>query len=262
MTHRTKIWNSGGGVQSTAIAALIITGELPAPDLAVIADTERERSTTWEYMDRYVMPALDRAGVTLHRVKKSDFATVDLYGGKEGTTLLIPAFTDLNGEPGKLSTYCSNEWKREVVRRWATRVHGVTAATNWLGFSTDEVGRAARAMKRAKMEPKWQVDFPLIRLRKNRGDCIALVRRLGWPEPPRSSCWMCPNHRMNEWSDIRNHPADWQQVIQFDREMRLVDPNAYLTADCVPIEDADFNDAQEVMFGLDRGGCDSGQCFV
>ena len=53
---RTQIWSCGGGVQSTAIAALIIRGHLPTPDLAVIADTERELSTTWEYLEKYTAP--------------------------------------------------------------------------------------------------------------------------------------------------------------------------------------------------------------
>jgi len=39
--ERTQVWASGGGVQSTAIAALIVLGRLPKPDLAVIADTGR-----------------------------------------------------------------------------------------------------------------------------------------------------------------------------------------------------------------------------
>jgi hypothetical protein len=39
---RRRLWSSGGGTQSTAIAVLILQGRLPKPDLAVIVDTERE----------------------------------------------------------------------------------------------------------------------------------------------------------------------------------------------------------------------------
>ena len=73
MGIRTQIWSSGGGVQSTAIAALICLGELK-PDLAVIVDTERELSTTWDYLDTVVMPALESTGVELVKVPKSDYA--------------------------------------------------------------------------------------------------------------------------------------------------------------------------------------------
>lgn len=98
--HRTQIWSSGGGVQSTAIGALICMGEL-RPDMAVIVDTERELSTTWDYLDRWVIPALEHVGVTLHRVAKSEYATVDLMRNND---LLIPAFTTQSGEIGKLPT--------------------------------------------------------------------------------------------------------------------------------------------------------------
>lgn len=262
MTIRTQIWNSGGGVQSTAIAALIVLGKLPKPDLAVIADTGRERSTTWRYLEKWVMPALQTAGVTLHRVKKEDYTSIDLYGGKDKDTLLIPAFTTQSGDVGKLPTYCSAEWKRDVIRRWASKTHNVKQATNWIGYSIDEVGRAATAQKSRKNQGKWQVTFPLIDSSLNRGDCVAIVERMGWPTPPRSSCWMCPNHLMQEWREIRNDPRDWKGVIEFENKLRLADRHIWLTDQAVPIEQADFNDSQEVLFGRDDGGCDSGFCFV
>jgi hypothetical protein len=66
---RTQLWASGGGVQSAAIAALIVTGKVAKPDFAVIVDTEREQSTTWQYMDSVIAPALASVGVTLNRVR-------------------------------------------------------------------------------------------------------------------------------------------------------------------------------------------------
>jgi hypothetical protein len=253
MEKRTQLWASGGGVQSAAIAALIVSGRIEKPDLAAIVDTQREQSTTWKYMDSVIAPALSAVGVTLHRVIKSDFATVDLYGGKEGDTLLMPVFTDKSGDIGKLSGYCSNEWKRRVVNRWATS-QGVDRCDTWLGISTDEMGRVKK-----DSGGKWQTRYPLIEQRMNRGDCVALVEKMGWPKPPRSSCWMCPNHTAEEWRDIRdNKPEDWKLAIHFDRDMRERDPNAFLHHDCVPLELADLDDANGVLFNH----CDSGLCFV
>lgn len=260
--QRTKIWNNGGGMQSAAIAALIVLGKLPKPDLAVIADTGRERSSTWDYLDRVIAPALESVGVTMHRVLKEDFATKDLYGGKNGDSLLIPAYTTQGADIGKLSGYCSGEWKREVVRRWASRVHGVKQATNWIGYSIDEIERAVRSQGATKSQGKWQPEFPLINLGMNRGDCIALVERMGWPAPPRSSCWMCPNMRVDEWRDVKDDRRDWPKVIQFDKEIRRRDPHVWLTDQACQIDEADFDDANEVLFGRDRGACDSGMCFV
>lgn len=254
MTERTQVWACGGGTQSTAIAALIVLGRLPRPDLAVIADTGREQSTTWRYLEAVTAPALAAIGLEVQRVPSSQFATVDLYGGADGESLLIPAFTNQNGTTGKLTAYCSNEWKRRVVQRWATG-QGVEAADTWLGISVDEKRRITRSAG------KWCNRYVLIEQRMNRWDCERLIEvTMGWPRAPRSSCWMCPNHNQDEWREIRDHkPADWQAAIAFDHEIRRRDPHAFLHSDCVPLEEANLEDSNGVLFGH---GCSSGHCFV
>jgi hypothetical protein len=227
--------------------------KLPRPDLAVIADTEREMSTTWDYMDQVTAPALRIAGVELHRVKKSAYATVDLWGGKDGNSLLIPAYTTRGGDIGKMPAFCSNEWKLRVIQRWATKEHGVKAATMWMGISTDEMDRATPG------KGKWEKRYPLIELRLNRGECMALVKAAGWPEPPRSSCWMCPQHREGEWLwQQENAPRDFTKAIHFEREIQKRDPHAWLHQDCKPLDQQKFDDSNDVLFRR----CDTGVCFV
>lgn len=253
---RTQIYSSGGGVQSTAIAALIVRGDLPPPDLAVIVDTEREKSTTWQYLDAVTKPELLSVGVEINRVAKSKYATYDLLTcGK----LAIPAFTSINGEPGKLPTYCSAQWKRRVLQRWATKKHGVKKVQMWMGFSTDEIERAARMI--SDKPGKWGVRFPLLELGLSRSDCLAIVKEMGWPVPPRSSCWMCPNMHMAEWRQVRES-LDWPAVVAFDKEIRTHDPHAWLTDQCVPVEKADFSVANELMWGDSGAECESGMCFI
>jgi len=252
MIERTQIWSSGGGTQSAAIAALIVQGHL-RPDLAIIVDTEREQSTTWKYMDEVISPALATVGMTLHRVKKSEFATVDLYGGKDKTDLLLPVFTNQSGDVGKMPTFCSNEWKTRVMRRWATQ-QGVTKANVWIGFSTDEMHRCKPATS-----DKWRDRYVLLERKLNRRECEQLVAQMGWPKPPRSSCWNCPNHTQDEWIDIRdNKPADWRKAVAFDKKIRERDPHAFLHADCVPLDEADLSEANGVLFNH----CETGMCFV
>lgn len=251
---RTQIWNCGGGVQSTAIAVLILRGDLPKPDIAVIADTERELSTTWEYMEKYTAPALARIGVVLHRVKKSEFTKIDLFSGKNGKSLLIPAFTTQGKDVGKLPGYCSNEWKKYVVQRFATQRFGVKKACQWIGISTDELRRA-----RQSSSGKWATRYPLIELKMSRGDCQALVDAHGWEPPPRSSCWMCPNHREDEWAWIQfNAPSDFVKAAYLERDIQKIDQHAWLHSECKPIDTIDFDDKNNVLFG----GCDSGLCFT
>lgn len=242
------LWSCGGGTQSAAIAALIVSGRLVRPDLAVIVDTEREKSSTWAYLEQTIAPALQQVGVHVYRVPKSKFATVDLYA-KNGD-LLLPAFT---GTGGRLKGFCSSEWKLRVVKRWA-RSMGVKRCTCWVGFSLDEFER----MK--DDEDRWfKRSYPLIDARIRRDECCRIVDAAGWPAPPRSACWMCPHMTNREWAELRDHaPADFAQAVALDEDIRKRDPNVYLHRSGRPLAVADLgaDDGQQVL------GCDSGNCFI
>jgi hypothetical protein len=246
---RTQIWSSGGGVQSCAIAALIVRGVLQKPAYAVIIDTEREMSSTWEYMREVISPALRSAGVDLVRVSKNDYATVDLYRNKD---ILIPAFTTEGQGVGKLPTYCSNEWKKRVMQRWATG-QGVKEADVWIGISTDEMRRCKQTIG------KWQDRYPLIELRMNRGDCLALIEDMAWPKPPKSRCWMCPNQSKHEWQEMKlHHPQDFAKAVAFEKEIQKNDEDLWLTQAAKPLAEQDFSSLPDLF----TGRCDSGMCFV
>ena len=70
---------------------------------------------------------------------------------------------------------------------------------------------------------------------------------------------MCPNHTQEEWRDIRdNKPADWVAAVKFDREIRKRDPHAFVHSDCVPLDKANLDDSNGVLFDH---SCTSGVCF-
>ena len=148
---RPVIWSYGGGVQSAAIAVLVLRGELPRPERIVMADTSREASATWAYLDEVVQPALAEAGLRVE-IAPHELATKDLLStdGKP----LMPVYTrqaedrQRSGRVGQMRNFCSGEWKREVVRRYVRSLgYGPMGRSeqgpvvNWLGISLDEVGR-------------------------------------------------------------------------------------------------------------------------
>ena len=100
---RSQILSYGGGWQTVAMIVLVLRGILPRPDHIVIADTSREKSSTWDYLEDMVQPALERAGLRV-AIASHDLATVDLYSGNGD--LLIPVYT----ETGKLPTFCSSDF--------------------------------------------------------------------------------------------------------------------------------------------------------
>ena len=244
----TVVWSYGGGTQSIAIAVLIAQGKLPRPDLIVIADTSREASETWEYTDRWIRPML---GQEIH-IAPHSLVTRDLYSS--GGKLLLGAYT----EKGRFPFYCSSEWKQRVVRRWM-RQQGVKKCVLWLGISWDENDRMRVS------EKKWvKHHYPLCEdIRMTRSECIALVKNFGLPDPPKSSCWCCPNRLNEQWKRLRDvYPADWAKAVALDEEIRAIDSKhaVYLHKQRVPLSIANLNAA--VTGKDDDAGCMGGVCYV
>jgi hypothetical protein len=254
---RPIVWSYGGGTQSIAIALLIAEGRLPKPDMIVFADTGREASETFEYTDAYVAPLLATIDLKIETATHA-LATVDLYG-KKGD-LLIPSFT----QKGKLPTFCSNEWKSRVVHRF---IGGAKANPNgvvmWLGMSTDEVERLKPS------DTQWiEHHWPLCSMPVSAGYGVSMSRAMckqhildaGWPEPPKSSCWMCPHRRNAQWQRLKEHyPVDFAKAVQLDKEIRAKDTRGgvWLHDSHRPLDEVDFTkeDDQPSLFGCDSGFC-------
>ena len=261
MTKPVEIFSSGGGTQSACIAALIVQGRIPKPDFVVIVDTGREKSTTWEYLDAVIRPALGSVGLEVHRIDKQQFATVDIFGGKSKETVLLPAFTSQLETVGKLDGFCSNEWKVRVSQRFCREFLGVPTnkQRRWIGFSLDESRRAVRMMGGDEYKAGL-IRFPLIHdVPLRRQAAIREVEKMGWPTPPRSACWMCPNQKDVEWRELKeNSPKEFQAACDLEKEIQKKDPFVWLHSSCVPLGEVDFV-APDDLF--DRA-CSSGGCFT
>lgn len=254
-----QVFSSGGGTQSTAIAVLILQGKLERPDMVVIADTGREAPSTWEYWHSHTQPMLEAAGIQCARVTQhwcSDFAKSEFHASG---SLLIPAFSDQTGEPSKLSNFCTNEWKVRVVDRFL-RDQGIkrNQFAKWIGFSFDEPKRILR-MQQGKEYQAGLIRFPLVELQIKRQQAKQIVRDYGWPEPPRSRCWMCPNQSDREWLEVKTDwPDKWEEAVKLDEQIRTRDPHAYLHSSVKPLKDAPIESGDDLF----SGSCPSGECFI
>ncbi len=251
------VWSYGGGTQSIAIALLVASGRLPKPDIIVFADTGREASETFEYTEAYVRPLMAAHGLKIETASHI-LSKVDLYKKTEKKeTLLIPAYT----QDGKLSNFCSHEWKLRVVRRYI-RAKGVEQCINWLGMSTDEVERLHPS------DVKWcETHWPLCDMPVSAGygvqmsriACKQLILDYGWPEPPKSSCWMCPHRRNKQWQRLKMYyPVDFEKAVQLDKEIRAKDQQGgvWLHESHQPLDEIDFSkEDQPGLFGCESGFC-------
>lgn len=241
----------GGGKQTVALITLILEGKLPKPDLIVMADTSREVSTTWDYLEKIVQPALAEIGLKVE-IAGHNYSKVDLY---KGDKVLIPAFTNSNNKHGKLPTYCSSEWKQRVIRRWM-RDQGVTQTDLWLGISTDEA-------ERMKInDVKWcKHVYPLIEIiPMSRLQCEMQIQQFGWEVPHKSRCWMCPNQSPEAWRNMKLlNDGDFDKAILLEKEMREKDSTMFLHTKLIPLEVAvEIDNEKSDLFD----GCDSGYCWT
>lgn len=228
---KTQVLSYGGGVQTVAMIALVLQGRLPRPDMIVIADTGREKQSTWDYLDEIVQPALEREGMAVE-IAPHSLATVDIYA--HNGDLLLPVYTST----GKLPTFCSNEWKQRVVKRHL-RSREVSECHAWIGFSLDEKIRVERAQDD---EGWYQRIFPLYERGLTRADCEIIIQGYGWPLPSSSACWMCPNMDDAEWHTMkRDYPADFAQAIELEKEIQEWDGEIWLTEHRKPLAQVEFD---------------------
>lgn len=243
-----EVLSYGGGRQTVAYCVLIAQGRAPKPDRIVIADTGRENSSTWDYMQEVTIPLLSSVGLSIE-IASHSLATVDLYSHQG--TLLLPVHT----ETGKFSSWCSGEWKASVITRYL-RAQGVEKHTSLIGFALDEVKRIKSTEGRR---------FPLVEMMLTKEDCKNLILDAGFPLPPPSSCWMCPNKANEEWRYERErYPEDFEQACILDEEIRQEDIEAggsgvWLHHSRVPLREARLE--VEDRKGPNRQ-CGLGLCFI
>lgn len=252
---RIQLWSCGGGRQSAGMAALIVLGELPRPDHVAMVALEREFRQVWPYVNTYIRPALEALGVPFTAIPRGKYATKDFWGGADGKLILLPVYSDFSGAPSKLSEYCSGEWKREVVLRWAATQLGwkTRGVDNWVGISFEERSRR-RGPRRQWLKPT----YPLLDVRPTTvSSCLAAVQRVGWPEPPRSRCSMCPNQSDAEWAELS--AKEFARACALEDTIRKVDPHAWFHKSMIPLRDVTLNTADD-NGGL-FGGCSAGTCY-
>lgn len=241
-------WSYGGGWQSIAIAILIDKSILKKPDMIVFADTGREKSTTMSYYNNHIKHIFDRNKLILE-IADHSLSTVDLYSGNGD--YLVPAFT----KTGALGKFCSKEWKTRVINRYLkSKGFGPSnPVINWIGFSKDEFER----MK--DNEANWvKNDFPLIYEHPmTRYDCIKLIIDEGYPEPSRSSCFICPFQSNEEW--LNQTQDDFSKAVKEEKNAREKDRTGdlYFHPDRIPLDQVNFNKHknQTELFTCKHGTC-------
>jgi hypothetical protein len=215
----------GAGVQSTTMALMSLEGVLPKVDCAIFADTGWEPARVYEHLDR--LTEVLAGGIPVIRVSKGNLRSDIVDPAHRYAS--IPYFTrNPDGSEGMGRRQCTSEYKLAPVRRKVRELLGAAppgfrrvpkgrVCEQWVGFSTDEIGRVSNHHQVSYMTTR----YPLLDLGMSRKDCERWLRSRGWTSVAKSACIGCPFHGNRQWRELRdNHPAEWADAVALDAAIR------------------------------------------
>lgn len=280
VTEPIHAFSFGGGVQSTAALVLAARGELPATDDSYRWDAfifsnvgERaEHPATLKYVDEVAKPYAEQHGIELVEVRKRlrDGTPDDLMDRIERNDRSLPFPVRMNnGAPGRRS--CTADFKIRVIEKELKRrgASEQTPAVVGIGISMDEIQRAKGWGEVDPRAPSQRREYPLLRLELRRRDALQIIADAGLPQPPRSACFFCPFHSLDEWRRLkRDEPDLFTKSVELERMLRERQAAqgkrpVWLTRYAMPLDQVV---ADQLVLGDDPGHadapCDSGHCFT
>jgi hypothetical protein len=256
-----RILNLSWGTQSFTLAAMAALGHLPKLDLALFIDTGYERSATMRFMAEN-RPWLEARGVRIEVVRPLDNGLI-IPGGHGSLAPFFAMYDDGKGKRRVMRRrYCTHHWKvvvgRRAIRAYmrANKIPLVRhAVEQWFGITVDEWQR----MRTSSVEYICH-EYPLVKLRMTRDDCIAWLREHGLPVPGKSSCVFCPYQSMQSWREMRFHSEDLALAVRADEMVRgsLSGALMYVHPSCKPLEEA--LDLEVDVSVADE--CETGYCWT
>lgn len=233
MSEPIHIISLGAGVQSSAMAIMACHGLIkPMPDCAIFSDTGDESSDTYAWI-KELARLITFPVVWLKGPRLSD-GIVNQWGHSQ-----IPAwFRNSKGEASIGKRQCTKYFKILPVRHELRRRYPGRAVVLWHGISLDEIYRMKES-GRKWLKHRW----PLVELRKSRGDCAAFLQTVTSWRVPKSACVYCPFKDRQRWSASQ---ANFQDMEKINRvESVLIPRKEFLTSALKPVADVDFSSEEE-----------------
>lgn len=216
----------GAGVQSTTLALMVAEGVLPMIDGAVFADTSWEPAAVYEHLFK-LRDVLSAAGVPLHIVSSGNLRNDAIDPAHRYAS--VPYYVrSPDGSEGMGRRQCTSEYKLAPIGRKVRELLGAAAphfrrvpkgrvAEQWIGFSTDEIGRVSDGDRVSYIQRR----YPLLELGMDRKACRRWLESRGWTTVVKSACIGCPFHGNSQWRDMRdNRPDEWADAVAFDEAIR------------------------------------------
>jgi len=191
ITGEVRYWLSyGGGVNSTALAILLVDGKIPQyePFGIIFADTMTERPETYAFIHDHFEPWLAARGKELITVRAAEgvleqWERYSMTGSRQPRT-------------------CTRRAKIEPIEKYIAE-HG--GGEQLIGIDADESHRREDKIR------------PLVDLGINRDGCVEIIKASGLPIPGKSSCWCCPFLSVGEIIKLaRAYPCNLDRIERLE----------------------------------------------
>jgi hypothetical protein len=221
-----RVLSLGAGVQSTTLLLMAIEGILPGLDAAIFADTGWEPKRVYDHLD-LISAKADGAGFPVIRVSKGSLRS-DITDPAHRYASIPYFVRNPDGSEGMGRRQCTSEYKLSPIRRKVRELLGASApdfrrvpkgrvAEQWVGFSTDEIGRVSDKFGVAYLRTR----YPLLELGMSRKDCERWLRSRAWASVAKSACIGCPFHGNRQWRELRDtRPDEWADACELDEAIR------------------------------------------
>jgi len=190
-----KYWLSyGGGVNSTALAILLLNGKFPQyePFEVIFADTGCEKENTYRFIKEHFIPYLKKHGKNLIVVRDNE-SVIERW----------ERFRVTGSRKFRSCTYYS---KQVPVGNYI-KAHG--GGIQLIGIDAGEAHRA-------KDDPHKR--YPLVEAIIDRDECIEIIESAGLPNPGKSGCWCCPFRRVDEIIELaRKEPCKLDRLERLEQ---------------------------------------------
>ena len=259
----------GAGVQSSTMAIMAAKGDLPPVDCAIFADTGNEPKMVYAYLEllKKILP------YPVHIVSKGNIMQDMLDAKGKSNFVVAPYFTQnkITGKKGMVMRQCTNDYKIQVIKKKIRELCNVgyrkrfpkdKYVEQWIGISTDEVGR----MKPAR-DKYISNRHPLIEANMSRQDCIKYLKDNDIPLPEKSACIVCPYHNDAYWHFMKTErPSEFAIAVDFDKKVRTItrkeDEQIFVHRSCKPLDEVEFDKKEtDKQIDLFNNECE-GMCGV
>ncbi len=182
----TKVLSFGGGVNTTALLALVKLGKVNF-DYVLFADTGCEWPETYNYIETVAKPLCEIPFITVK--------------GKEGETdKLYDYLWKYKCIPFRTWRICTDKFKVKPIKKWVF--------SNLEDFEMS-IGIDYGERHRAKSSGvDYPINYPLVEMKIDRKACMNLIRRAGIPPAQKTGCYICPFQRVSQWRELWDKHRD------------------------------------------------------